>query len=240
MRATNRSIMAVSCLSKARFALVATVLLSGCAGGGMEAPTLSLPSVPSVGAISQQATAQPPSGPGTQQPAAIAIDQTGGIGGSATDIYSRIASGAMSCWFTAGGPLKKDYIYHATADPPSRGGKAQIVIHQRDPTQPNPRGIKTYVVDIEPTGETSASIKAENLKMPDAFAAAMTDDVARWSKGQPGCTGGSTASSWAPAPPVTADNATPKPKAKSKAKKKAKTKAKPKAKASEAKPAATP
>ena len=77
----------------------------------------------------------------------------------------------------ANGPLKKDYIFHATADAPSRGGKAQIVIHQRDPTQPNPRGAKAYLVSIDPTGESSATIKTENLKMTDAFAAAMTDDV---------------------------------------------------------------
>ena len=57
-------------------------------------------------------------------PPAMALEQGAG---SATEIYSRIATGAMGCWFGASGPLKKDYIYHADADAPSRGGKAEIV-----------------------------------------------------------------------------------------------------------------
>jgi hypothetical protein len=150
---------------------------------------------------------------------------------SATDVYARIAHGAMGCWFAVGGPLKKDYIFHATADAPSRGGKAEIVIHQRDLTQPNPRGPKAYIVEIQPTGESSATITAENRKMPDIFAAAMTDDVSRWSKGEDGCTGPSTAAGWAPAPPE-ATVATPPAK-------KAKTQ-KAKLKAAQAKPAEQP
>jgi hypothetical protein len=208
--------------------LVAT-LLSGCAGG--EAPTLSLPSLPSVGAISQP-TAQPPASPGTQQPAAIVIDQTGRAGGSATDLYSRIASGAMKCWFTVGGPLKKDYVYHATADPASRGGKAQIVIHQRDTAHSNPRGLKSYLVDIEPTGELSATVKTENLKMPDNFAAAMTNDVARWTRGEDGCGKASAVADWIPSPPTNISEDT-----KTKAKK-AKTKRKTKIKSAQAKASA--
>jgi hypothetical protein len=124
--------------------------------------------------------------------------------GSATDIYARVAQGAMSCWFGANGPLKKDYIFHANADAPSRGGKAQITIHRRDPTQPNPRGAKAYLVNIDPTGESSATVKAENLKMSNDFASAMTEDVSRWSRGDQGCSGNSTAAGWAPAPPAAA------------------------------------
>jgi hypothetical protein len=129
---------------------------------------------------------------------AIVIDQSGGAGGSATDVYSRLASGAMKCWFAVGGPLKKDYVYHATADPASRGGKAKIIIHQRDTTQPNPRGLKSYTVDILPSGDNSATVKAENLKMPDAFAAAMTNDVTRWTKGEAGCVQASDVAGWIP------------------------------------------
>jgi hypothetical protein len=81
--------------------------------------------------------------------------------------------------------------------------------------------MKVYLVDIEPTGEASASVKAENLKMPDTFAASMTDDVTRWSKGEQGCVGASTAAGWAPAPPQTAD-AAPPPKSKKAKKKKLK------------------
>jgi hypothetical protein len=218
----NRSTMANGCSSKARLALIAAVLLSGCANGGAQAPALSLPTLPSVGSISDQPAQQPLANPASTQPAGVLIDQTGGVGGSATDIYSRLASGAMKCWFAVGGPLKKDYVYHATADPASRGGKAQIVIHERDTTQPNPRGLKSYVVNIEPTGENSATVRAENLKMTDAFAGAMTNDVARWTKGEDGCSQG--VAGWTPSIPQETASATPAAKAKAKRSKKAKAK----------------
>jgi hypothetical protein len=181
-------------------ALLAAAAVSACAGTGQQAPTLNLPSLPSVGSI-------PESTPDAGQAAPVAVDQPVG---SATELYSRVARGAMSCWFAVNGPLKKDFIFHATADAPSRGGKAEIVIYQRDPTQPNPRGAKAFLVEIEPTGESTAAIKTENLKMTDAFAVAMTDDVGRWSKGDQGCVGASTAVGWAPAPPDAAPPAKPK------------------------------
>jgi hypothetical protein len=124
----------------------------------------------------------------------------------------------MTCWFGRSGPLKKDYIYHAEADAPSRGGKAEIVVHERDPTQPNPRGAKAYRINIEPAGEGSASVRAENLKMPAAFAAAMAEDVGRWSKGDQGCAGTSTAAGWGPQPEAPAEASPPKPAKKSKVK----------------------
>jgi hypothetical protein len=224
--------MADSCSSKALLALAAAVALSGCAaGGGPQLPTLSLPSAPSVEAASQQqATTPPPSAPGAAQQTGTVIDQTGGQGGSATDIYSRVASGAMKCWFAVGGPLKSDFVYHATAAPASRGGKAQIVIHRRDPTQPNPRGAKAYLVDIDPTGEASATVKIENLKMTEAFASAMTSDITRWTKGEEGCSQSSAVAGWTPAAPQPIAEAAPP----SKSKFTKKSKAKPKAKATSA------
>jgi hypothetical protein len=194
--------------------LLAAIGLSGCAGGP-QSPASELPSLPAVGAI-PPATLDQQAHVATAEPAGVSIEHPVG---SATELYSRIAQGAMACWFATGGPLKRDYIFNATADAPSRGGKARITIHRRDPTQPNPRGMKMFVVDIQPTGETSAAIKAENLNMSAAFAASMTDDVARWSKGEQGCVGASTAAGWAPAPPEIADAATKSKPKKSKNKK---------------------
>jgi hypothetical protein len=99
--------------------------------------------------------------------------------------------------------MKKDYIYHAEADAPSRGGKAEIVVHTRDPSQPNPRGAKAYKVLITPKTETSATVVTENLRMPEAQGAAMTSDVNRWAKGEEGCEQAATAAAVsvpAPAP----------------------------------------
>jgi hypothetical protein len=177
--AVARSFMALS-------ASLAALTLAGCAGGS-SLPQLSLPTASSIEAASEEKSV-------------TTIDQPIG---SATDLYARIASGAMSCWFDANGPLKKEYIFHATADAPSRGGKARIVIHRRDPTQPNPRGVRAYLVNIDPTGESSATVKTHNLKMPAVLATTMNADVGRWSKGIQGCAGNTTATGWSPAAPET-------------------------------------
>jgi hypothetical protein len=190
--------------------LLAVAALSGCAGNAPELQSLSAepasdtPS--SAGVASSPETSGAP--PGIRVPGAV---------GSATDIYAQIARGAMACWFAANGPLKTDYIFHAAADAPSRGGggKAVITIHRRDPSQANPRGFKAYIVEIQPTGEASASVTAENRKMSDAYAAAMTDDISRWSKGEQGCTGPSTPVAWAPQP-LEAVAEAPKPNKKTK------------------------
>ena len=181
--------------------------LAGCSSAGTDGPVLALPKMPdlSVASIGSSATEKPV--------------------GSATEIYARVARGANTCWFVGpgpgqAGPLKKDYIYRAEADAPSRGGKAEIVIHDRDRINPNPRGPKAYRVNIDPDGD-GATLKTENLKMPDAMSAAMTADVNRWAKGDQGCAGSSTVAGWGAAQPP-APAATPLP-AKKKSKVAAKT-----------------
>lgn len=158
---------------------LAALLLCGCAGGG-DSPTLSLPEMPKMADL----TAAIPDAPES--------DPTG----SATELYTRIARGAVGCWFGAEGGMKKDYIYHAEADAPSRGGKAEIVVHVRDPSQANPRGAKAYRIKIDPKDETSAVLATENLKMPEPMAASMTADVNRWARGEHGCQGATTAAGW--------------------------------------------
>lgn len=178
-------------------ALLVGAALAGCAGNTPEIQSLSsgTPSEPppSTGA----GTAASASPAGNSEPAGVPVS---GAVGSATDIYAHIARGAMACWFAVNGPLKKNYIFHAAAEAPSRGGGGQavITIHERDPSQANPRGVKAYVVEIQPAGEASANVRVDNRKMSDAYAAAMTDDISRWAKGEEGCTGPSTPVAWAP------------------------------------------
>ena len=102
------------------------------------------------------------------------------IVGSPTEVYERVARGAMSCWFGTNGPLKADYVYHAEAEPAGKGGKAEIVIHERDrrPTE-NPKGLRAYRVAITPEdGQTT--LVFENLKLPEPIARAMEADARRW------------------------------------------------------------
>ena len=109
------------------------------------------------------------------------------IVGSPTEVYERVARGAMSCWFGTNGPLKANYVYHAEAEPAGKGGKAEIVIHERDrrPTE-NPKGIRAYRVAITPDdGQTT--LVFENLKLPEPVAKAMEADARRWGTGALGC-----------------------------------------------------
>ncbi len=50
---------------------------------------------------------------------------------SPTDVYTRIARGALTCWFGAAGPLKGTHIYHAEAAPASQGDKPRSISSSR-------------------------------------------------------------------------------------------------------------
>lgn len=193
---------AIPCV--AHLCLSVALVLGGCAGGGGDAPALTLPEMPKMPDLSAVSSITAPAEEAPQ--------------GSATELYTRIARGAVGCWFATNGPLKKGYIYHAEADAPSRGGKAEITIHVRDMAQPNPRGPKAFKVTIDPKDEASAVLASENLKMPEPMAEAMKADIGRWSHGELGCKGATTATGWAPedhtasiAPPPAPKGASKKP-----------------------------
>jgi hypothetical protein len=179
--------------------------LSGCAsldgGSSGQSSFVKLPTIDSVAAISVSTNEKPV--------------------GSATEVYARVARGANQCWFGADGPLKKDYVYHADADAPSRGGKAEIVLHERDRSKPNPRGPKAYRIKIDPVGE-QATLQTENLKMSESMAASLAGDVSRWSKGEHGCVGATTAVGWSPQADQQPKDAQPPPKVASAKKKNSK------------------
>jgi hypothetical protein len=106
--------------------------------------------------------------------------------GSATEVYTRVARGALTCWFGAAGPLKGPYIYHADAEPPSKGGRAEIVIRTRDKDAADPRSLKAFRVGIQPGGQ-GTQIEVENVKIAEPLAARLTSDVQRWAADQEGC-----------------------------------------------------
>ena len=109
--------------------------------------------------------------------------------GPPTDIYARIARGALGCWFGTAGPLKTKYIYHADADPPAKGGKAEIVVHERDNTKETLRGTPAFHVLITADGKSS-TVTVENINLAKPLAAAMEQDVHRWAAGSVGCATG--------------------------------------------------
>ena len=109
------------------------------------------------------------------------------IVGSATEVYERIARGALTCWFGTKGPLKANYVYHAEADPAAKGGKAEITIHERDRVADNPKGERAYRIGIAPENDKT-TLTFENLKLPELLASSMEADARRWGAGAFGCT----------------------------------------------------
>lgn len=158
--------------------ITAATAVAGCSG--------NVPSLPNVAELTGK-TSQTP------------------IIGSPTEVYEHIARGALTCWFGSSGPLKADYVYHAEAEPAGKGGKAEIVIHERDRMSANPKGVRAYRIAIAPD-EGATTLLFENLKMPEPMAKSMEADARRWSAGSIGCTdmqsGGWSESTPTPLPPA--------------------------------------
>ncbi len=102
------------------------------------------------------------------------------------EIYSRIARGALSCWFGPQGSLKKTHIFHADAAPPSAGGEAEIILHERDAGAQSPRSLRWFRITVIKAGEGS-TVQVENLRFPEPVAREMTADVVRWAGGTYDC-----------------------------------------------------
>ena len=140
-------------------ALAAAVVLPGCA---TQTITASLPTV------------------------VAAAGEPTRIDASTTEVYGRIAAGAMRCWFANYGQIKKSHIFHADADPLAKGGGVEVAVLERDLAGPKPWGAKAFKVLLAPSGEQT-SIAVENLKMPEPMATPMRDDVFDWAQGGTGC-----------------------------------------------------
>ena len=115
--------------------------------------------------------------------------------GSPTELYIRIGRGAGVCWFGTHGTLKTTHIFHAEAEPASRGGRSEIIIHEKDLSMPNPRGARAFRVQIVPAGD-SAALDIENLRFAPAIGHTMIADVRRWARNDLTCTSTSQMKGW--------------------------------------------
>ena len=124
------------------------------------------------------------------------------------EVYSRVARGALKCWFGPEGSLKKTHVFHAKVDPPVNGGTAEIPVHTREAGSSH-GVLRAFAVGIAPSGEGSV-VEAQNFRFPEPQAATMIADVGRWAAGKGDCsvvgTGGWDA---APPPPAGASPAGP-------------------------------
>ncbi len=106
--------------------------------------------------------------------------------GSATEVYTRVARGVLTCWMGAHGSLKGTHLFQAEAEPRTKGGAAQINIHERIKGSPNKRGRKAFSVSITPVSE-GASVTSENIAFPKAQGESMRGDIDRWAAAEEGC-----------------------------------------------------
>lgn len=142
------------------------LLACGCAGG------------PNFSALNTASLA--PGGGGSTAGTASA-GQTAGLaaGPSPTEAYARIARGANRCWFGARGRLRTSHVLYAEAAPPSAGGNAEIIVHERDHQAERPWGARAFRITISSNGGL-ASIDSENLRMTQAEADRMVKEVRLW------------------------------------------------------------
>jgi hypothetical protein len=136
-----------------------------------------------------------------------------------SEVYAKVARGALKCWFGPSGALKATHAFHARVDPPASGGSAEIVVHTRDPAQPAYGAVRAYHIAISPSGSGS-TVEAQNLRFPDVQGGAMTADVTGWINGKEGCTARATEGVAAPQP-IPVAQAVPATKKKSAVKKSA-------------------
>jgi hypothetical protein len=105
---------------------------------------------------------------------------------SAQETYIRLARGAHACWFGGRGAFRETHVFYAEAEPSTKGGVADIVIHERDRTSERPWGLKALRIHLKPV-DAQTDVSILNLKMGEADAQRMTADVARWIVGQEDC-----------------------------------------------------
>jgi hypothetical protein len=106
--------------------------------------------------------------------------------GTPSEVYALVARGVLNCWLGARGPLKGSHLFQAEAEPPAKGGAAEIVIHERDVSLRDQRGTRAYRISFL-SEAAGVRVGMSALKFQLAHAQAMAKDVEIWAKGGIGC-----------------------------------------------------
>ncbi len=157
--------------SGARLAIGFCVLLGACSTSSVPTLTNSVPAIPA-----------------PVQSAALPASDSLVVSGAPTTVYAAVAQKALACWTGADGPLKPLYIFHAEAASPTTGGKAEIVLHERDTSQPHPWGARAFRVELSAEGGgTDTRLSLVNIKLPKDLEEAVRTDVGAWAEGRESC-----------------------------------------------------
>lgn len=119
--------------------------------------------------------------------------------GRPVDVYTRVARGLKSCWFSPDRPLHQGYLFAADVKPESKGGGATIVIYEE--TADGRRGLRAFAMSITPAAGTEGESRygMENTRIAEPNGAVLMKDVERWAEGETGCT--AEAGQWQPIDP---------------------------------------
>jgi hypothetical protein len=108
------------------------------------------------------------------------------VTGTPTAVYALVARGALGCWFGADGPLKPTHVFEAEAEPPAKGGAAEIVLYERDESLRDKRGPRALKVAFASVS-TNVRVGVTVIKMDPQLAQLMVKDVEVWARGGSGC-----------------------------------------------------
>jgi hypothetical protein len=109
------------------------------------------------------------------------------VTGTPTGVFAQVARGALGCWFGGAGRLKASHVYRAEAEPPAKGGAAEIIVYERDASLRDQRGGRAYHIAFTAEGGSSVKVATTALKFESALAMAMAKDVEAWARGAASC-----------------------------------------------------
>lgn len=194
-------------LRMALSAIIPALTLAGCAQPGSLASSVP-PGQITTGSIDPK----PEKGPETEQRVQNLADANFSFlaPGTPADVYVMVARGAMSCWFSPAGPLRRSHVFTADVDPPARGGAALVTLHEKAPKTGDQRGVRAYQIAMT-TAPGGTQVAIATPKMAPEIAEAMKVDVQIWARGKPSC---EVSTLLAPTPVASKPDPRPKTKAK--------------------------
>jgi hypothetical protein len=159
-----------------RLALICALAAGGADCSSSGTPTLSA----APGSVETGAIPQPPT------PEHTAYERSIVVPGTPTDIYALVARGALGCWLAANGPLKSTHVFRADVAPPSQGGQAEIVVHERDASMRDQRGARAFQVKLQ---SEAGRVRVDMivLRLAPSLAEPMLLDVEAWARGDTSC-----------------------------------------------------
>ncbi len=178
--------------------------VSGCASNGL----------PNLGGGTGQIETSAAGSSAADSTQSVPIATATTVSGEPIAIYTLVARGIHACWFGAGGPLRNTHVFRAEAQSQTKGGEAEIIIHERDMAQADQRGQQAVRISFQ-NAAGLVRVGVAIMKVPPGYGEPMARDVGAWAKGQTGC---ELRASFPPAPEAAAQKPPSKPSVKTGAK----------------------